>query len=205
MPSDDPRAALLDAAERLIALRGPEVPLRDIATAAGQRNNSAVHYYFGSRAGLVDAVVTRRMRWLEAAQLEMLAAHEAAGTAHEIHALVDMLVRPMVQLSAAGHGTHYARFLEVVRTQPAVADARLERVGRTAVRILTTRLAAALHELTPARRIHRIEAMAGAMFALIADREREIESGSGLPEPEATDEIVRMLVGLLLAPAGGSP
>jgi AcrR family transcriptional regulator len=200
--SDDPRAALLDAAERLIALRGPEVPLRDIAAAAGQRNNSAVHYYFGSRAGLVDAIVERRMEWLDAVRLDLLAAHEAAGTGHEVRALVDMLVRPLVELAATGRGTHYARFLEVVRTQPALTDARLERVGRSAVRILTTRLAAALPDLTPTRRVCRVEAMAGAMFALIADREREIEQRAGLPEPAATDEIVEMLVGLLLAPAG---
>ncbi|WP_143861305.1 TetR family transcriptional regulator [Nocardia amikacinitolerans] len=43
MSTNDPRSALLDTAERLIALRGLEVPLRDIAAEAGQRNNSAVH------------------------------------------------------------------------------------------------------------------------------------------------------------------
>lgn len=46
MPSAASRTALLDAGERLIAERGVDVPLRDIAAAAGQRNNSAVHYYF---------------------------------------------------------------------------------------------------------------------------------------------------------------
>ena len=53
--------ALLDAAERLIAEHGFEVPLRDIAKAAGQRNNSAVNYHFRSRQDLVDAVVARRL------------------------------------------------------------------------------------------------------------------------------------------------
>src|SRR5258705_3450191 len=57
--------ALLDAAERLIAERGFEVPLRDIALAAGQRNNSAVNYHFRSRQDLLDAVVNRRLLPME--------------------------------------------------------------------------------------------------------------------------------------------
>ncbi|MGY4101179.1 TetR family transcriptional regulator [Nocardia sp. R16R-3T] len=73
MAAEDPRAALLDAGERLIAERGVDVPLRDIAAAAGQRNNSAVHYYFDSRAGLLEAIVDRRMNWLEDRRMGLLA------------------------------------------------------------------------------------------------------------------------------------
>ena len=46
------RGELLDAAERLIAEHGFEVPLREIAVAAGQRNNSAVNYYFRTQQDL---------------------------------------------------------------------------------------------------------------------------------------------------------
>ncbi|WP_194814224.1 TetR/AcrR family transcriptional regulator [Nocardia sp. XZ_19_385] len=196
MTSTDPRNALLDAAERLIALRGIDVPLRDIATEAGQRNNSAVHYYFGSRTGLIDAVIERRMSVLETVRLDMLAQHEADGTGHDLHQLVDILVRPMIDIARTGHGTHYSRFLEVVRTQPAIADfTRLDAPGHRAVRIITTRLAAALP--APHSR-HRIESMATAMFALLADQERRIEAHSDLPD--ATADIVAMLVGLATAP-----
>ncbi|MEV6276245.1 TetR family transcriptional regulator [Nocardia sp. NPDC051832] len=192
MTGTDPRNALLDAAERLIALRGIDVPLRDIATTAGQRNNSAVHYYFGSRTGLIDAAIERRMTVLETVRLDMLAQHEADGTGHDLHELVDMLVRPMIEIARTGHGTHYSRFLEVVRTQPAIADfARLDAPGHRAVRIITTRLAATLSG-------HRIAAMATAMFALLADQERRIEAHTDLPD--ATPDIVAMLVGLATAP-----
>ena len=64
--------ALLDAAERLIAEHGFEVPMRDIAKAAGQRNNSAVNYHFRSRQDLVDAVVARRLLPMEVERERML-------------------------------------------------------------------------------------------------------------------------------------
>ena len=50
----DGRTRLLDSAERLFAERGVDGPsLRDINTAAGQRNASGVQYHFGGRAGLL--------------------------------------------------------------------------------------------------------------------------------------------------------
>ncbi len=63
------RSDILDAAERLIAERGIQVPLRDIAVAAGQRNNSAVNYHFRNRQDLIDAIVRRRLsRWSKSAR-----------------------------------------------------------------------------------------------------------------------------------------
>jgi AcrR family transcriptional regulator len=52
------RAALIDAALKLCAEEGPDgPPLADIITAAGQRNASAIQYHFGSRDGLLAAVL----------------------------------------------------------------------------------------------------------------------------------------------------
>jgi AcrR family transcriptional regulator len=52
------RDRLVLAAAHLFARRGiEEVPLRDIVAEAGQRNASAVHYYFGNRWGLVIAIL----------------------------------------------------------------------------------------------------------------------------------------------------
>ena len=53
------RLRLLAAAERLFATRGLGVPNREIVTAAGQHNRSAITYHFASRAGLIDAVRER--------------------------------------------------------------------------------------------------------------------------------------------------
>src|ERR1700689_3288522 len=53
------RLRLLAAAEQLFASRGLGVANREIVTAAGQHNQSAITYHFASRAGLIDAVCER--------------------------------------------------------------------------------------------------------------------------------------------------
>lgn len=201
MNIDDSRSALLDAGERLIAERGVDVPLREIAAAAGQRNNSAVHYYFESRTGLVEAIVERRMNWLEDRRMQLLAEHEAAGTAHDPHTLVAMLAIPILELVAHERVTHYGRFLEVVRAHPVIADARrLAGADRAAVRIIAARLNTTLTQFPPRLRRQRLETMATVMFALIADYERTLESGVRTPNPDDSTEIVNMIVAMLTVP-----
>jgi AcrR family transcriptional regulator len=52
------RTAMVDAAERLMAERGiAAVSLREVQDAAEQRNKSAAHYHFGSREGLIRAII----------------------------------------------------------------------------------------------------------------------------------------------------
>src|SRR5882757_279467 len=194
--SVDPREALLDAGERLIATRGIDVPLRDIAKAAGNRNNSAVQYFFGSRAGLIEAILERRTSALEASRMSMLADHEASGSGNDVRTLLRMLVQPMLDIPAQGQGTHYCRFLDVVRAHPAVAgSAKFDTNERAAVRIIVTRLDTALGDLEPARRRLRLRSLATAMFGMIADHEAALEAGTVLPS--AHDEILDMLTGVL--------
>ena len=57
----DPREALLDAAGRLFTERGPEAhSLRAVAEAAGV-TPAMVHYYFGDKRGLADALLERAL------------------------------------------------------------------------------------------------------------------------------------------------
>jgi AcrR family transcriptional regulator len=198
----DSRDRLLLAAERLIAERGMDVPLRDVAAAAGQRNNSAVHYYFGSRDGLIQAVIERRQEPLEARRLKLLAEHEAGGHADDVRALLTILIEPMAHLPYEDGATHYARFLEQVRTHPLLSEPVTVGLqnwpGST---IVVTRLGRALAHLSPEVRRHRIESMATVMFALMADQERRADLAGiqlALDFP-GIDDILTMLVGLLTA------
>jgi AcrR family transcriptional regulator len=59
-PSDDTRDRLLDAAQELFARTGSwTTPLARVVRAAGQRNESAVQYHFGSREELIYALIER--------------------------------------------------------------------------------------------------------------------------------------------------
>lgn len=183
-----------------MAERGPDVSLRDIAVAAGQRNNSAVHYHFGSRDGLVAAIVERRQRALEARRMHLLAEHESSGEPDSVRSLIDILVRPMFDAPYAEGSTHYARFLEQVRTHPAVGTDELDESRWPATRIVIHRLARALPTFTPAMRRHRLTAMSTVLFALLADYERARVTDGEPGRREIEDNIVAMIVGMLTEP-----
>lgn len=74
------REALLDAAESLFAAEGlADVSLAAITRLAGQRNGAAIHYHFGGRDGLLDAIYERHQTALDAARLEALIALRRRG------------------------------------------------------------------------------------------------------------------------------
>src|SRR5439155_5960126 len=76
------------AAERLFAERGiGAVSLREIGSAAGQRNNGAAQYHFGTKRGLVDAIVEYRMQPINERRVALLAEIDAAGRGSELRAL----------------------------------------------------------------------------------------------------------------------
>lgn len=199
MNSPDARELMLLAGERTIAERGPHVALRDIAVAAGQRNNSAVHYHFGSRDGLIAAIIERHQPALETRRTELLAEHEASGAPDSVAALVAILVRPMFDVPYAEGSTHYARFLEQARAHPAVTGPNLNEKRWHTTRVLVARLYHALAELTPAQRRYRLQAMTTVMFALLADYERFAQPDEG-ERNDARDSILAMIVGLLSEP-----
>ena len=64
---------LLDLAERLFAKHGVEqVPLTRIVASSSQKNRSALHYHFGSREGMLAAVLDRRLKHINALRQDML-------------------------------------------------------------------------------------------------------------------------------------
>lgn len=189
------RSRLVEAAERLVAERGIDVPLRDIAVAAGQRNHSAVQYHFGGREQLFEAVLRERMVPLGARMLERLADLEASASEPPLADLLDVIVAPLATVPYELGSTHYARFLEQVRTHPVLAQTTLlELENWAAVRLVLSRLGRRLDLPTEVRR-RRLRSMATVMFALLADRERDAQ------EAATPEEIVELLVAHLTAPA----
>jgi len=115
---------LLDAAERLIGTRGIDgVSVRAI-NAEAEGNVAAAHYHYGSKDGLVRAVLARRMSVLADERFAMLAALDA-DTAPSPRAVAEVLIVPLVRLAATDDGVAYVRFL-----------AALDRAGQPWVQLL---------------------------------------------------------------------
>src|SRR5688572_22700399 len=91
--------ALIEAAERLIATQGLGVPLREIGQAAGSANKVAVQYHFGDRQRLIEAVFEYRLPRLEAERSARLGDVEVDGRLAEPGALLDVLFRPIAELT----------------------------------------------------------------------------------------------------------
>jgi AcrR family transcriptional regulator len=194
------KEALLVAAERLMAERGVDVPLRDIAAAAGQRNNSAVHYHFGSREALVLAVLELRSVPQHAWILEELARLEADGQESDVYSLVDLLVRPLCVVPYAHGARHYARFLAQVYNHPALADLAFDTERWPAARIVVERIYRLLTDQPPAVRRRRLATIHPLAITFLADHERRADPAADpTPERELVDDLVASTVGMLTA------
>jgi AcrR family transcriptional regulator len=110
--SEDVRLRLMIVAEQLFAEGGFNgVSLREIAARAGQKNNNAVQYHFGTRERLIDAIFESRMLQMEATRAAMLARAEAESRLENVRALVEIVYLPQLQLRKEGGRHTYAGFL----------------------------------------------------------------------------------------------
>lgn len=94
------RRQLMRAAEELFAQEGlARVSVRAIITQAGQKNESALHYHFGNREGLLAALHTERGSQIEQARQQilenLLQQHRTLG----LREIAELMVRPAFQLA----------------------------------------------------------------------------------------------------------
>ncbi|MCR0983888.1 helix-turn-helix domain-containing protein [Roseomonas populi] len=97
----DTRQNLIATAERLFAERGVDaVSMREINRAAGQGNASALHYHFGSRDALIEAIVGWRLQPVNMRRHEMLETYARDGCRGGADRLTQCLIRPMSEVAS---------------------------------------------------------------------------------------------------------
>jgi AcrR family transcriptional regulator len=109
----------MEAAEALYGRHGLEgVSLRQISIAAGTGNNYAVQYHFGDIAGLIRAILMKRIPEIELKMARILAKTKAQGRLAETRALVEVLFRPLFEhVDSRGDRAH-ARFVLALLSSP---------------------------------------------------------------------------------------
>lgn len=197
------REAILTAAERLFAEHGVfAVSNRQVSEAAGQGNNAAVGYHFGTKTDLVraiehkHAIPVERLREQRVAQL---------GDSAELRDWVECLVLPLTDhLTALGNPTWYARFAAQVMADPAYhKTVTRDALALPALVTVLEGINRCLPDVSSDVRVERNMMGRNLLIHTCAEYERALAEGSPLPITSwnrAATGLVDAIVGLWLAP-----
>ncbi|OOC01971.1 TetR family transcriptional regulator [Amycolatopsis azurea DSM 43854] len=197
------RELILTAAERLFAEHGVfAVSNRQVSEAAGQGNNTAVGYHFGTKADLIRAIARRHSGPIEEIRRRMLT---GIGDSTDLRDWIGCLVTPVAEhLATIGSPTWFARFGAQVMTDPAFRPIMVEEslTSPSLVRIVEG-LHRCLPDLPADVRAERGDMARQLLVHMVAERERALAEGTPTPRStwhDAATGLIDALAGMWLAP-----
>lgn len=197
------REAIVATAERLFAEQGvAAVSNRQVSEAAGQANNFAVGYHFGTKTDLVLAIVRRHAPAIERRRAEMVAVVNGSS---ELRDWVSCLVRPVTEhIDSLGTPSYYARFIAQATTDPAYRNVVIEEtIASASMRSIIEGLIRCIPDLPDDVREERGDMSRQLIVHMCAERERALHAGTATPRATweaAAVGLVDALVGLWRAP-----
>lgn len=213
MPPDasDTRQKLLDAAARAFAEDGIfNASLIEITRRAGQRNRGALHYHFGSRDGVLCAVIDRHAAFLARREGELL---EIASRApdDDVAAVTEAIVRPAAELAESGWRGRCCLLIiaELAGEDPVQYSDELQAVlARTGGHDVYALLARRMADVSDAERIERFSLITTFILRAVADRARLPARRGRRGRPQLAYEpfvqnLVAMAAAAMSAPATG--
>lgn len=201
----DTKQRLMRAGEQLFAREGiHRVRVRQINELAGQRNPSALHYHFGSREGLVDAILGAHQSQVDAELDIRLDELEAEGHPLVVRDVVEAIVHPLCRELDTPSGRDFLRIVPQVLDQ---ISANLRRGVRPPVTPQTRRvlqlLDGCMGDLPEAVRRERLVAYVVILTGLLAERAHHLESERRpmLDAEQFAAHLVDTIVAALTAPS----
>lgn len=198
---------LLRTAEELFAEYGIEaVSPRQIALAAGQHNQSAIRYHFGTKEALIETLLTRRIAEINARRDAMVQTLEREDRLADVRSLVNAVAVPLAEkVQLTPEGTFYVRFLAHLFADRKRRDMLIARGAEAA---LLRRLYAMMRRLVPPLPDliwnERLRLMVGGIIQALADRERLRVAGDptwcALPESAFVGNLIDVGVAILTTP-----
>lgn len=118
--SHETRKRLILAAEKLFGEEGiGAVSMRRINSAARQKNVSALHYHFGSREAIVQAIFDYRMAAGAQRRQVLIDRLFAEGRQGDLRSLIHVAIWPLVeQMMSAAQPNYFVRFLAQAHRVP---------------------------------------------------------------------------------------
>lgn len=211
MPPDasNTKARLLDSAARAFARDGVfNASLIDITRQAGQRNRAALTYHFGSRDGVLCAVLDRHAPFLASREGELLDIATRAP-ADDLEPVVEAIVRPAAELADRDWRGRCCLLIiaELTTEDMAQYSQELQEVlartgGNEVFALLTERTGF----LSDSLRTERFSLMVMFILRAIADRARLLERRDRHGRPQLDYEpfvanLVSMAAAAMAAPA----
>ncbi len=201
MPRDGAhtRQRLIDVGRALFSTQGVfATPLKAIVDGSGQRNASALHYHFGSRQGLLDAIIDATNQGIEVRRLALL---EHYGEMPSLEELVDAWISPQAELLDDAEGR---QFLSIISQLNDLFDEWTdETMPPTALRTMTAIGDRLIHLADPLVRRERLNRFLELTAEALGSRARLIDrvSRPALSHEAWVTNLAQMCVGALSATA----
>ena len=192
------------AGERLFAEHGIHgAQIRDIVKAGGQANDSAVHYHFGSRDGLIYAICAYHIERMEPERQRRVDAH----TPPDLETLLADMVECTGALLDDESGRYFLRITAQLVGYAGIRSGLIpEPLNGTALRTQLDQLQAICEQAMPVPvALERITIAIGTMATTMADRAAAIERGAHptLDHEQFVANLTSMLSAALSAPVPG--
>ena len=179
----DLRESILDAAEDLFSRHGfYGVTVRQVAAEAGV-DTALIHYYFGAKRQLFDAVFARRAEILNRARLEAMPAYQAAHPgAMRVEGVIEAFIGPLLELSLTQDPgwKNYFRLVALVNNTPAWGGETMHRFFDPVVHALIDTLKAALPEAEVRDLYWCYQFLTGAMMLALSETGRIDQLSEGV-------------------------
>jgi AcrR family transcriptional regulator len=195
----DPRACILDAAEEAIAESGfAGASLRDIVLRA-RVNLATVYYYYGSKLGLMEAVLKRRFGPLREEHQELLRQFEATskGRPLRVEQILEAMLLPPLRLAASAPAKHQAviRLIGRIVTEPNPQIQEFLRAQRAPVRTAFVDALRRSYPRAPLPSLHwRMELVWSALAGVLCNPRKIALETHGACNLTNTKEVLALMI-----------
>ena len=196
MSQTDTKTRIMDTAEQLFARDGFHITsLRTLA----------VNYHFGSKEGLLQAVITRRLLPLDEIRQQkisaVLAQAEAAGKPPSAKDLLNSFIGPTLDFRNSGPGAR--DFISLIGRSLSEPDETVRKYFIRQVlptfKLLAAGLQKALPEIPEKILLARLQFALGSMSHMMSSRARPDQMGNSFPAPLADQQMVAELINFVSA------
>jgi AcrR family transcriptional regulator len=198
--------ALVEQGALLFARHGVDgVTARQLHEAVAARNESALHYHFGGKEGLVAAILTAHLAAIEERRARLVVAIAAEDRSGDLRALVHALAAPMAEDLGSELGRAHLRIVAQVSHPSLAYQPPFQVVDAPAGRAVVRWLGDALAWLPDIVRRERMAALREQLLSLFGLRAQLLDQPPEHLRLASNELFVQGLVDVLVAGLAATP